>query len=324
MFATNLAAGVPHDTQFDTTLTPPATESYALLITNTGDRDATATINVQYRLVPLAADELSTPLPDFYRQGAIVLANNGLTQDVAAGRSLQVAPAATYSTDIPPGWYGLMAFVDSTGAYAEANESDNYVYYGAVYVTDADGFAHLDGTDGPDVITVGPGATINSKQVLTTGTVDVDIRSAGGDDVIVASPDFTGRLRVDGGDGNDRIVGGLGPDTLVGGAGKDVLDGGGGNDRLNGNGGNDKLFGGAGADRLYGYAGHDYLDAGSSGDRLEGGAGLDTLLGQSGNDRFFTADSEPDQLFGGSGDDIATQRDAGDIIGSIETTPPLP
>ncbi|MBF9195203.1 cadherin domain-containing protein [Microvirga terrestris] len=93
---------------------------------------------------------------------------------------------------------------------------------------------------------------------------------------------------------------------ITGNNGVNTLDGGDGNDTLTGNFGNDTLLGGAGRDRLVG---------GGDDDSLVGGAGQDTLLGGAGNDTLDGGNGDsPDELIGGSGDDVYYIRHAGDTI----------
>ena len=303
-------------------------------IQNHADSTATATIGVQYRLIPIPAGTPDPKNPDFYHSAAIVLAEHMEDDDfVPGGIGVGVTHALTYPANVPIGRYALMSYLDSTNVYTESVESNNYVIWAYQDVIRADGVVVIDGTAARDIIDVVPLAVPTGFNADTgiaikmngqtrsigggRGLTGLEIRAAGGDDVIVIDATEVRAMRVDGGDGNDKIVGGGGNDFLVGGAGKDVLDGGSGNDRLNGNGGNDKLLGNAGADRLYGYAGNDYLEGGSSNDRLEGGVGVDVIYGAGGDDRFFTRDAEIDQLFGGSGTDSA-QRDVDDVLASVE------
>ncbi|MEA2735937.1 MAG: hypothetical protein QOE14_2388 [Humisphaera sp.] len=182
----------------------------------------------------------------------------------------------------------------------------------------------VNGTAGNDIIQISLSGSnyvviVNgsSAQHAVANVSAINVFAGDGDDIVVAAPGFALGFYTDGGNGNDRVVGGDGPDTFLGAAGKDQLYGGSGNDRINGAGGNDKVIGDAGADRLYGGAGNDYIDGGSSGDRIYPGAGFDSCFGSSGNDFFFSFDKVIDQIYGGSGTDVAT-ADSIDIRGSIE------
>ena len=85
--------------------------------------------------------------------------------------------------------------------------------------------------------------------------------------------------RLFGGLGDDKLTGGIGNDTLVGGDGIDVLTGGDGNDALSGDLGNDKLDGGKGNDTLLGDAGKDTLLGGDGADLCLGGNDDDSVDG---------------------------------------------
>ena len=108
----------------------------------------------------------------------------------------------------------------------------------------------------------------------------------------------------------DGIVGGPGYDLVRAGAGNDQVDGGDQADRLYLGPGSDYGLGNLGWDRLYGEDGNDNLEGWSNGDYLDGGAGNDqiyaALLCSIGGNSYDTAglmDSDPNELFGGPGDD---------------------
>lgn len=114
-----------------------------------------------------------------------------------------------------------------------------------------------------------------------------------------------GRVKVQGGEGNDRIfatdlylptsiLGQGGHDVITGGSAHDILDGGDGCDMLWASGGNDLLRGGAGDDWLFGCEGNDFLLGGAGNDFLDGAEGRDLLFGGLGSD----------QLRGGIGEDL--------------------
>ncbi len=122
--------------------------------------------------------------------------------------------------------------------------------------------------------------TSSGTSLFPIGSVgDIQIRTGGGNDVVVIAPNVTANVTIDGGDGNDLLVGGGGNDVLIGGSGSDFLYGGGGNDVLLGGVGNDQLFGGAGNDSLVGGEGIDIVDGGAGRDLLIGGQGSDLLVG---------------------------------------------
>jgi Ca2+-binding RTX toxin-like protein len=82
-----------------------------------------------------------------------------------------------------------------------------------------------------------------------------------GDDVVdLTSNRFTyGRVKIDGGDGNDWLFAGAGNDKILGGAGEDRLKGGDGNDKIISGADRDYLAGGAGKDTFY-FTDHDGRD----------------------------------------------------------------
>ena len=133
------------------------------------------------------------------------------------------------------------------------------------------------GTDGDDILTLGPGRNT--------------VRGLEGDD------------RIEGGAGWDRGWGGVGDDTLLGGAGRDRLFGGAGTDQISGGRGQDRLFGGAGNDGLKGGGGQDRLEGGRGRDILFGGARDDILLGGGGRDTLQGGGGN-DTLTGGGGVDV--------------------
>jgi Ca2+-binding RTX toxin-like protein len=142
-----------------------------------------------------------------------------------------------------------------------------------------------------------------------------------------------GRIRINGGAGNDRIQiqsppkfswddhcnrdlgpswftvefplmidGGAGNDTIVGGELDDTIHGGAGNDSIMGMGGADHLFGDAGNDQLIGGADDDTLDGGDGADLLAGEVGNDSLIGHGGSDSIYGGKGD-DRLIGGNGSD---------------------
>jgi Ca2+-binding RTX toxin-like protein len=112
------------------------------------------------------------------------------------------------------------------------------------------------------------------------------VYAASGNDTINAStvPVGTGRLWLEGADGNDTITGGAGNERLDGDQDNDVLNGGGGKDTLFGGSGNDRLNGGNGADSISGSEGNDTINGGNGADTVTGGEGNDTIDVSLGND----------------------------------------
>jgi Ca2+-binding RTX toxin-like protein len=135
-------------------------------------------------------------------------------------------------------------------------------------------------------------ATFNSNNPTyfnSSAVTDIQVRTRGGNDIVVTTPNVTQTMTIDGGDGND---------LLTGGGGKNVLIGGNGNDILYGAAGDDMLFGGAGNDDLYGGDGNDVLVGGDGNDILDGGNGRDVLIGSQDNDKL-DGGNDDDVLIGG-------------------------
>ena len=135
-------------------------------------------------------------------------------------------------------------------------------------------------------------ATFNSNNPMyfnASTITDIQVRTRGGNDIVVTTPNVTKTMTIDGGDGND---------LLTGGGGRNVLIGGNGNDILYGAAGDDILFGGAGNDDLFGGDGNDVLVGGDGNDILNGGKGRDVLIGSQ-DDDCLDGGSDDDVLIGG-------------------------
>jgi Ca2+-binding RTX toxin-like protein len=162
------------------------------------------------------------------------------------------------------------------------------------------GDLYIRGTQGDDIIEVGPAATtplvrvrINDRlETLPVTTRTVIVGRGGNDALAQVGVGLPVELRGDGGD--DSLTGDSGHDVLLGGEGRDMLNGHGGDDYLAGGEGDDTLFGGAENDRLYGGAGDDSLSGGDGDDLLAGNDGNDELHGGLGHD----------VLVGGIGSDL--------------------
>ena len=135
-------------------------------------------------------------------------------------------------------------------------------------------------------------ATFNSNNPQTfnaSSITDIQVRTRGGNDIVVTTSDVMETMTIDGGTGNDLLdrrrrpqrdhrrhrqrhpVRRGGNDILLGGDGNDDLFGGDGNDVLVGGNGNDILNGGNGRDVLIGSQDEDCLDGGNDEDILIGG-----------------------------------------------------
>ncbi len=161
-----------------------------------------------------------------------------------------------------------------------------------------DGVLHIVGGNANDVVLIGQcgdsiivAATFNSSNPLVFDEDDVDsinVRTRGGNDIVLTTCSVTVDMTIDGGSGNDMLmggggdnllIGGTGNDTLYGADGDDVLLGGSGNDDLLGGNGNDVLVGGSGNDNLCGGNGRDLIIGGEDHDDIDGGADDDILIG---------------------------------------------
>ena len=205
-----------------------------------------------------------------------------------------------------------------------------------------DGDDRLDGGDGRDVMTAGPGTsrydTADSLALLLQGIVDRRLlspalngadRYIGGADedlVTYVNRDVPVQITLDGlandgsaGEGDlvdadvDRVWGGSRADVLVAAPGGSLLFGDLGPDRIVGGPGRDLLSGGpddsadaisgaGGDDEIAGNAGNDDLDGGTGRDIVFAGSGDDTAAGGKGDDRIEGA-AGSDRLDGGPGVD---------------------
>jgi Ca2+-binding RTX toxin-like protein len=139
----------------------------------------------------------------------------------------------------------------------------------------------------------------------TDGLNSIEIADlTGGDGAdVMNGKNFSGKLTLHGGAGNDSLHGGTGANFLYGDDGDDDIRGSEGIDKLYGGTGNDYLDGKGGDDLLHGDDGDDTIWAGEGADLIYGGKGSDTLRGQGGNDEFFAGKGK-DYLYGGDGDDF--------------------
>lgn len=121
----------------------------------------------------------------------------------------------------------------------------------------------------------------NDMDIIVGGDGDNNIRSRGGNDLIIAGG---GDDIIYAGGGQDTVWAGEGDDAIYGGYGHDILHGEGGNDRLIGGNGNDSLYGGEGADWMDGKGGTDILNGNEGNDVAIGGSGIDNFHGEAGED----------------------------------------
>ena len=155
-----------------------------------------------------------------------------------------------------------------------------------VTILGTDGFDHLTGTEGTDVM-----------------------HGLAGDDGLIA---WLGITRPD---RRDFICGGDGDDRMSPGVGSDFVDGGRGADQGDGFRGNDTLLGGSGPDQLNGAEGSDTVDGGPGNDLIlnsiarQNDPNSDVYLGGDGNDWVRAGGSSSgffgeDFISGGEGDDV--------------------
>ena len=182
-----------------------------------------------------------------------------------------------------------------------------------------DGPGLVNGTEGDDVIVGSPGDDtirgLGGNDTICGGDGDDFILGSTGEDVIfgdAGNDDLVGGPDADiifGGDGDDFIRSGKGADLVMGDAGADTINAGQGDDVISGNDGDDLLRGGVGVDLLNGDDGNDRLAGGGANDLLRGGPGDDDLVGGNG---------VSDDLRGGLGTDICTDRGSNTEIRNCE------
>ena len=141
-------------------------------------------------------------------------------------------------------------------------------------VTLEDGVLTIDGTDGPDTVTIRPHDSGKTLKVNDDGVFhffkrkDVDriVFDGGRGDDSFRVRDFraqiTAGISATGGAGDDVLGGGAGDDSLVGGAGHDLLSGSTGDNVLSGGAGDDTLVAREGKDTMYGGGGVDSISTG--------------------------------------------------------------
>lgn len=130
-------------------------------------------------------------------------------------------------------------------------------------------------------------ATFNNDNPVTfaaAAVTEINVRTRGGNDIVLTTSNVTHKMTIDGGSGNDLLTGGNGKNLLIGGTGNDTLYGAGGDDVLLGGDGNDDLLGGDGNDVLVGGKGNDILCGGNGRDLIIGGLDNDDLEGGDGED----------------------------------------
>jgi hypothetical protein len=119
----------------------------------------------------------------------------------------------------------------------------------------------------------------NPTVFAATLVEEINVRTRGGHDVVVTTPNVVETMTIDGGSENDLLVGGGADDRIYGGSGHDTIYGADGYDMLFAGDGDDDIFGGDGYDVLVGGGGRDILDGGVGRDMLIGGCNEDRLHG---------------------------------------------
>ncbi len=154
----------------------------------------------------------------------------------------------------------------------------------------------FDGANGDRLIIKGSGESFtlgnslfngcDTGKVYLSGLEKFSFADGSGNNVLDAR-NFSGPVKLTGGNGvdtlyggpsNDILTGGNSGGTIHGGAGDDLLVGANGKDTLNGGDGNDTLIGNNGVDTLNGDAGNDSMQGGLGNDAINGGDGVDTVV----------------------------------------------
>lgn len=179
-----------------------------------------------------------------------------------------------------------MRVSDGDGGQAIATTTVELLGVGTAVI---DGVLHVVGSDNSDIALISKLgsnilviATFNSSNPVSfaaSSITEIQVRTRGGSDIVITTPNVTHLMTIDGGSGNDLLIGGGGRNVIHGGLGHDVIHGGGGDDLLFGDDGNDDIFGGSGNDVLVGGNGNDILDGGTGRDVLIGSQDEDTLRG---------------------------------------------
>lgn len=189
-----------------------------------------------------------------------------------------------------------------------------------------DGFDHMEGGDGDDIMFGGGGGGDEYDLILGNGD---ELLGGDGNDQIYGNTyknyEADGINYLFGGRGNDKLWGAGNTDHIFGGEDNDIITGFAGNDRLYGEEGDDRIYGDesqsswgnpyvmTGVDHIYGGVGNDYLDGGNGDDWVYGDEGNDFVWGYFGDDHIFGGDGD-DDVAGGAGDDYVYGDDGNDIV----------
>ena len=189
-----------------------------------------------------------------------------------------------------------------------------------------DGFDHMEGGDGDDIMFGGGGGGDEYDLILGNGD---ELLGGDGNDQIYGNTyknyEADGINYLFGGRGNDKLWGAGNTDHIFGGEDNDIITGFAGNDWLYGEEGDDRIYGDesqsswgnpyvmTGVDHIYGGVGNDYLDGGNGDDWVYGDEGNDSVWGYFGDDHIFGGDGD-DDVAGGAGDDYVYGDDGNDIV----------
>jgi uncharacterized delta-60 repeat protein len=237
-----------------------------------------------------AADPLSY-LWDLDGDGVFGETGSGATRGDEVGQSVTFNPAGAAGTTKTV----KVQVFDGDGGVTTATSSVQVLTVGTLLI---DGVLHVVGGNSSDIVLIGQmGSTIvvcatfndDNPETFTASSVNsINVRTKGGNDIVITTGSVMKPMTIDGGSGNDFLMGGGGAnvlfggsgcDTLYGAAGDDVLFGGDGDDDLLGGDGNDVLVGGWGDDNLCGGNGRDLIIGGQDDDDLAGGSDEDILIG---------------------------------------------
>ena len=189
-----------------------------------------------------------------------------------------------------------------------------------------DGFDHMEGGDGDDIMFGGGGG--GDEYDLILGNGDELLGGDGNDQIYGNTYKNYGADGINyllGGRGNDKLWGAGNTDHIFGGEDNDLITGFAGDDWLYGEEGDDRIYGDesqsswgnpyvmTGVDHIYGGAGNDYLDGGNGDDWVYGDEGSDSVLGYFGDDHVFGSDGD-DDVAGGAGDDYVYGGDGNDRL----------
>ncbi|HMJ74405.1 MAG TPA: Ig-like domain repeat protein, partial [Iamia sp.] len=234
---------------------------------------------------------------DWYQASNVATGTFRLTGDAGPGADT-VITNGDMSADVTLG-EGDDEFDGSLGAVAgdevDGQNGNDVLNLGAGddVGIDTDGINTLQGHNGDDDLTAGPGldgihggpgddtiADAGSDGLAANGKPAAQSITGDADDDTITVTGPTGAVEVDtvsGDGGKDTITTAGGPQSVAGGDDDDTIATGAGNDSANGGNGNDTLLTGEGDDTVIGGEGTNVLDGGAGSDSIRGGSGKDTV-----------------------------------------------